>query len=72
MNKKGFVLLESILIATLIITMLTACYYPFVYINNRYNIQKKYQTIEDVYLLNNIRNYIYRFGNANKLIQNII
>lgn len=68
MGEKGFVLMETLAICSVIIVLLTVCYYPFssaIYNNERY---EKYDTIENIYKLNNVRQYIYKYIRVNNIL----
>lgn len=66
-NKKGFVLAETIAVSTVVMTSLVIIYTQFVSINNSYNRSFKYNNVNNLYLVENVRNYITD-GNLNKLV----
>lgn len=68
MNNKGFSLIETVIVCISIILILMLCYYPYKGIVDDYYNKKNYNTIESIYKLNNIRNYLYKYGDVNKLI----
>ncbi len=72
MNKKGFVLAETLVMSAVIVVLLSVCYYPFSSIVNNNKTYRKYDNIEDIYKLNNVRMFIYKYiGMKNILEGNI-
>ena len=67
-NNKGFVITEVLILSTVIIGVLTLMYVQFKNINRGYQYSFKYDTVEGMYLANNIVNYI-NDGNYDKLIE---
>lgn len=57
-NTKGFVLAEVIIISVVVISALTAIYMQFISVNNSYYRSFRYNTVDDLYALNNIRDFI--------------
>lgn len=67
-NNKGFVLTEVLILSTVIIGVLIFMYSQFKNINRSYQYSFKYDTVEGMYLANNIVNYI-NDGNFDKLVE---
>lgn len=57
-NNKGFMLTETLIVATLLITVLLFMYIQFKNVMRSYEQSFKYNTISDLYALNNIKKYI--------------
>lgn len=66
-NNKGFVVTEVLILSTIIIGVLIFMYSQFKNINRSYQYSFKYDTVEGMYLANNIVNYINN-GNFDKLV----
>jgi len=77
-NNKGFAITEVLILSTVIIGVLIFMYSQFKNINRSYQISFKYDTVEGMYLANNIINYISddnydkRIHRFNKLWHRII
>ncbi len=69
-NNKGFVVTEVLILSTIIIGVLVFMYSQFKNINRSYQHSFKYDTVEAMYLTNNIVNYI-NDGNFDKLVENL-
>ena len=61
-DKKGFIFAETIVISTIIMASLVIIYSQFVSINNNYNRSFQYNNVNNLYLVQNIRNYISKDG----------
>ena len=61
-NKNGFILAETIAVSTVVLTSLVILYTQFVTINNSYSTSFKYNGINELFLTNNIREYIKEDG----------
>ena len=61
-KNKGFVLAEVIAVSAVVIAALIIIYVQFVKIINGYNISFKYNTVEDLYSINNVKNYMFTDG----------
>lgn len=61
-NEKGFVLAETIAISALVITVLVILFVQFISINNSYNTFFKYNNVNDIYAVDNIKKYIETDG----------
>lgn len=57
-NNKGFALTEILILSAVVIGVLTFMYIQFKNINRSYQYSFKYDTVEGMYLANNIINYI--------------
>ena len=69
-NKKGFILAETIAVSTIVLAALVIIYTQFISINNSYYRSFKYNTVDDLYAVNNLKNYVEADGVEN-LIQYI-
>ncbi len=67
-NNKGFALTEVLILSAVVIGLLTFMYIQFKNINRGYQYSFKYDTVEGMYLANNILNYI-KEDNYDKLIE---
>ncbi|MGE5455509.1 MAG: hypothetical protein ACM3O4_00160 [Ignavibacteriales bacterium] len=61
-NNKGFMLVETLVVATLIISILIYLFVQFQTIIKSYNSSFTYNTVDAVYGVSNIRNYILNDG----------
>lgn len=61
MNNKGFLLVETIVVATFTLTVLIALFIQFKNLLVSYNNSYNYNTVEGVYNLNNIKTYITQY-----------
>ena len=61
-NNKGFLLTEACIASTFIVTVLTFLYIQFRDISRGYEQTFKYNTINALYGVNNIRNLLYEEG----------
>lgn len=69
-NNKGFVITEVLILSTVIMGVLTLMYVQFKSINRGYQYSFKYDTVEGLYLANNIVNYI-NDGNYDNLVEQV-
>ena len=67
-DNKGFVITEVLILSTVIIGVLIFMYSQFKNVNRSYQYSFKYDTVEGMYLANNIVNYI-NDGNFDKLVE---
>ena len=67
-NKKGFVLAETIAVSTVVLASLVIIYTQFVSVNNSYNQSFHYNNVNNLYLIDNIRNFIAQDNSLNKLV----
>lgn len=67
-NNKGFAITEVLILSTVIIGILIFMYSQFKNINRSYQYSFKYDTVEGMYLANNIINYI-NSDNYDKLVE---
>lgn len=58
LNKKGFVLLETLLVSTFIITILIYLYIQFVNLKNSYDKSLKYDSVSNIYSLKQVDQFI--------------
>ena len=70
MNNKGFTLLESVIVTSIIIVFLLSSYTLISKIISNYNVREKYDSIENIYKLNTVKTFIYSYGNVNEIIYN--
>lgn len=61
-DNKGFMLVEILIVSVFVATVLTVLFIQFKKINNNYKTSFKYDTVEALYLINNVKN---RFVTAN-------
>ncbi len=64
-NNKGFMLVETLIVATLIISILIYLFIQFQTVSRSYNASFTYNTVDAVYGVSNIRNYILSDGYEN-------
>ena len=69
-NNKGFVITEVLILSTVILGVLTLMYIQFKSVNRSYQYSFKYDTVEGLYLANNIVNYI-NDGNYDNLVEQV-
>ena len=67
-NKKGFILAETIAVSVIIMTSLVIVYTQFATLNNSYKTSFQYNNVNNLYLVNNLRNFIKDDG-LDRLIQ---
>ena len=67
-NKKGFILAETIAVSVIIMTSLVIVYTQFVTLNNNYKSSFNYDNVNNLYLVNNLRDFIKNDG-LDRLIQ---
>lgn len=61
-NKKGFILAETIAVSVVIMTSLVIVYTQFSTLNNSYKTSFQYNNVNNLYLVNNLRNFIKTDG----------
>ena len=64
MNNKGFLLVETIVVATFLLTVLTILFLQFKNLIVSYNNSYNYNTVEGIYNLNTVRNYILAYESS--------
>ena len=69
-NKKGFVLAETIAVSTVVLTSLVIIYTQFISISNSYSRSFRYNNVNNLYLVNNVKAYIATDG-LEKLINSL-
>ena len=65
-NNKGFLLVETLVSATFVLTVLIILFLQFKNLIINYNNSYKYNTVENVYTLGSIKNYLINNGNLNE------
>lgn len=58
MNNKGFMLAETLIVATFIMTILIFLYVQFRNVTDSYNSSFKYNTVNGIYAANNVRLFL--------------
>lgn len=58
LNKKGFMLVETLIVSTFIMTILIFLYVQFRTVTDSYNTSFKYNNVNNVYIANNIRKFL--------------
>ena len=56
-SNKGFVLAETLIVTTFVAGILFFMFVQFTSLSKNYNDSYKYNTVEDLYALRNIRDY---------------
>lgn len=69
-NIKGFVLAEVIVVSVVVISALVILYTQFISVNNSYYRSFKYNTVDDLYAVNNVINFIEK-DNLNNIIEHL-
>lgn len=69
-NNQGFMLVETLICATFVSTILIVIYIQFQNINNEYEKSFKYNTVNDLYLANEAKKYIVKSDIIEKLNSN--
>ena len=69
MKNKGFVLMETLVMSAVIVVLLSVCYYPFSSIVNNNKTYQSYDNVEDIYKLNNVRLFIYKYMGVNNILK---
>lgn len=64
-NKKGFVLAETIAVSVVVMTSLVLIYTQFMYLSKSYARTFTYNSVNNLYLANNIKKYINSDGLSN-------
>ena len=62
MNNRGFMLTETLIVSTFLVTTLLFIYIQFNNITKTYEKSFKYNTVNSLYSLNNLKNYILNDG----------
>jgi len=74
LNNKGFLLVETIVVATFTLTVLIALFLQFKNLLVSYNSSYNYNTIEGIYNLNTVKNYVMQYQDSenplNKQLKN--
>lgn len=70
MNNRGFVLAETLIVTSFVAGVLIFLFIQFTNISNNYETSYKYNTVEDLYALQDIRDYIYSDSEAFNTISN--
>ena len=69
-NKKGFILAETIAVSVVIMTCLVIVYTQFMTISKSYSRTFTYNSVNNLYLVNNIKNFIKKDG-IDKMIETL-
>ena len=72
MNNKGFLLAESLVVSTFVLTVLVLLFVQFKSLFNSYEDSYDYNTVEGIYNLNTIKKYILNNENKNDSLANQI
>lgn len=70
-KKKGFMLIETLLVSTFVLGVLTYLFVQFSALKRNYDDSFKYNTVSGLYGAKNINQYITRYNGYNSLITNI-
>lgn len=68
MNNKGFLLVETIVVATFTLTVLIALFLEFKNLLTTYNNSHNYNSVQSIYDLKNIKKYITQYENKQNQI----
>ena len=68
MNNKGFLLVETIVVATFVLTVLVVIFLQFKNLIVTYNNSYNYNTVEGIYNLNAIKTYILEYQSADNTL----
>lgn len=71
MNSKGFLLAESLVVSTFVLTVLVFLFFQFKSLFNSYSDSYDYNTVEAIYNLNTMKKYIISDANAEFEKQNL-
>lgn len=71
MNNKGFLLAESLVVSTFVLTVLVFLFFQFKSLFNSYSDSYDYNTVEAIYNLNTMKKYIISDANAEFEKQNL-
>ena len=69
MNNRGFMLSETLIVATFLVTTLLFLYVQFNKVTKTYDTSFKYNTVNGLYSTNNIINYIKNDGLNNLKVE---
>lgn len=72
MNNKGFILAETLIVTTFVAGILIFIFIQFTSVSQTYEDSYKYNTVEDLYALEDIKNYILSDIGAIKFIDESI
>lgn len=64
-SSGGFILAETIIVSTLALTILVVLYTQFSKISHNYDITFKYNSVENIYAVNNFKMYLLKSGYSN-------
>lgn len=70
-NKKGFMLIETLLVATFVLGVLTYLFIQFSALKRNYDDSFKYNTVPGLYGVKNINQYISKYNGYSTLTANI-
>ncbi|MEG2311383.1 MAG: type II secretion system protein, partial [Bacilli bacterium] len=66
-NNRGFMLIETLICSTFIVGILIVLYTQFERINKSYEDSFKYNTVNNLYLVNNFKMYLLQNGGESLL-----
>lgn len=72
MNNKGFLLVETIVVATFTLTVLIALFIQFKNLLVSYNNSFNYNTVEGIYNLNTVKSYVMQNQNSENPLNKIL
>ena len=64
-RKRGFILAETLVIATVVMASLVFIYIQFNSVNNGFNRTFKYNSVNNLYLTNEVKKFIINNGTEN-------
>jgi len=70
-QKNGFMLIETLLVSTFVLGVLTYLFAQFSALKRNYDDNFKYNTVPALYGIKNMNQYITRYNGYNTLISNI-
>jgi len=70
-QKNGFMLIETLLVSTFVLGVLTYLFVQFSALKRNYDDNFKYNTVPALYGIKNMNQYITRYNGYNTLISNI-
>ena len=71
MNNKGFILTETLIVSAVVLTTLVLIYSQFARINSNYTDALYYNTVSNIYSLNQVSNYLGEINQLESLYNNL-
>lgn len=71
MNKKGFTLIETLIVSTIVSGILVYLFIQLSYLKRSYNVSFKYNTVNDLYALEDICEYVNSLNNRSFITDTI-